>query len=66
MGTNRMSEKPRDGVANRWGPIARYQQPLHMSDESQFTSSGSPYEMDSLVPKRAHQPIWSAAMARKL
>ena len=40
LGTNRMSEKPRDGVVNRWGrthDIAN----LYISDGSQFTTGAA-------------------------
>ena len=40
MGTNRMSEKPRDGVVNRFGQ-AHDVLNLFVSDGSQFTSSGA-------------------------
>jgi choline dehydrogenase-like flavoprotein len=39
MGTNRMSEKPRDGVVNRFGQAHDIKN-LFVSDGSQFTSSG--------------------------
>jgi choline dehydrogenase-like flavoprotein len=39
MGTNRMSEKPRDGVVNRFGQTHDVKN-LFVSDGSQFTSSG--------------------------
>ena len=39
MGTNRMSEKPQDGVVNRWGQTHDVKN-LFVSDGSQFTSSG--------------------------
>ena len=40
MGTNRMSEKPRDGVVNRFGQ-AHDVPNLFVSDGSQFTSSAA-------------------------
>ncbi len=39
MGTNRMSEKPQDGVVNRFGQSHDVRN-LFVSDGSQFTSSG--------------------------
>ena len=39
MGTNRMSERPQDGVVNRWGQSHDIKN-LFVSDGSQFTSSG--------------------------
>ncbi len=39
MGTNRMSEKPQDGVVNRWGQSHDVKN-LFVSDGSQFVSSG--------------------------
>ena len=40
MGTNRMSENPRDGVVNRWGQTHDIKN-LFVSDGSQFVSSGA-------------------------
>ena len=40
MGTCRMSEKPKDGVVNKWGQ-AHDVKNLFVSDGSQFTTSGS-------------------------
>ncbi len=40
MGTNRMSEKPGDGVVNRWGQTHDVPN-LFVSDGSQFTTSGA-------------------------
>jgi choline dehydrogenase-like flavoprotein len=40
MGTNRMSDKPRDGVVNKWGQSHDIKN-LFISDGSQFTSSGA-------------------------
>jgi choline dehydrogenase-like flavoprotein len=40
MGTNRMSEKPRDGVVNRYGQAHDIPN-LFVSDGSQFTSSSA-------------------------
>ncbi|MEH6628185.1 MAG: GMC family oxidoreductase [Motiliproteus sp.] len=40
MGTNRMSERPRDGVVNKWGQTHDIKN-LFVSDGSQFTSSGT-------------------------
>jgi choline dehydrogenase-like flavoprotein len=37
LGTNRMSEKPRDGVVNKWGQTHDIKN-LFVSDGSQFTS----------------------------
>ena len=41
MGTNRMSEKARDGVVNKWGQAHDIKN-LFVSDGSQFTTSGAP------------------------
>ena len=40
MGTNRMSEKPRDGVVNKWGQTHDVKN-LFVSDGSQFTSGAA-------------------------
>ncbi|WP_207459007.1 GMC family oxidoreductase [Azospirillum sp. SYSU D00513] len=40
LGTNRMSEKPRDGVVNRWGRTHDVAN-LFISDGSQFTTGGA-------------------------
>ena len=41
LGTNRMSEKPRDGVVDKWGRSHDVKN-LFVSDGSQFTTGGSP------------------------
>ncbi|WP_298353234.1 GMC family oxidoreductase [Rhodoblastus sp.] len=40
LGTNRMSEKPRDGVVNKWGQSHDIKN-LFVSDGSQFTTGGA-------------------------
>jgi choline dehydrogenase-like flavoprotein len=40
LGTNRMSEKPRDGVVNKWGQ-AHDVPNLFVSDGSQFTTGAA-------------------------
>lgn len=40
LGTNRMSEKPRDGVVNKWGQTHDIKN-LFVSDGSQFTTGGA-------------------------
>lgn len=40
LGTNRMSEKPQDGVVNKWGQTHEVKN-LFISDGSQFTSGAS-------------------------
>ncbi len=40
LGTNRMSENPRDGVVNKWGKTHDIDN-LYISDGSQFTTGGS-------------------------
>lgn len=40
LGTNRMSEKPRDGVVNKWGQTHDVKN-LFISDGSQFTTGGA-------------------------
>jgi choline dehydrogenase-like flavoprotein len=40
LGTNRMSDKPADGVVNKWGQ-AHDVSNLFVSDGSQFTSGGA-------------------------
>ncbi len=40
LGTNRMSERPRDGVVNKWGQTHDIAN-LFISDGSQFTTGGA-------------------------
>jgi choline dehydrogenase-like flavoprotein len=40
LGTNRMSENPRDGVVNKWGQTHDVKN-LFVSDGSQFTTGGA-------------------------
>jgi choline dehydrogenase-like flavoprotein len=40
LGTNRMSENPRDGVVNKWGQTHDIKN-LFISDGSQFTTGGA-------------------------
>jgi choline dehydrogenase-like flavoprotein len=40
LGTNRMSEKPQDGVVNKWGQTHDIKN-LFVSDGSQFTTGGA-------------------------
>ncbi len=48
MGTNRMSEKPRDGVVNKWGR-AHDVKNLFVSDGSQFTTSSAENPTPTIV-----------------
>jgi hypothetical protein len=59
MGTNRMSEKPRDGVLNKWGQSHDIKN-LFVSDGSQFTSSGSPNPTLTIVALAIRQAEYLA------
>lgn len=64
MGTNRMSEKARDGVVNKWGQAHDIDN-LFVSDGSQFTSSGSPNPTLTIVALAIRQADFIAdKMAR--
>ncbi|MBU3019892.1 GMC family oxidoreductase [Paraglaciecola agarilytica] len=64
MGTNRMSEKARDGVVNRWGQSHDIDN-LFISDGSQFTSSGSPNPTLTIVALAIRQADYIAEQMLK-
>jgi len=59
MGTCRMSEKPQDGVVNRWGQSHDIKN-LFVSDGSQFTSSGGENPTLTLVALTIRQAEYIA------
>jgi choline dehydrogenase-like flavoprotein len=61
MGTNRMSEKPRDGVVNKWGQ-AHDVKNLFVSDGSQFTSGAACNPTLTIVALAIRQADSIAAM----
>ncbi|GAB2189249.1 GMC family oxidoreductase [Sessilibacter sp. MAH1] len=65
MGTNRMSEKARDGVVNRWGQSHDIKN-LFVSDGSQFTSAGTENPTLTIVALAIRQAEYIAKqMAQK-
>ena len=65
MGTNRMSEKARDGVVNKWGQTHDIKN-LFVSDGSQFTSSGAANPTLTIVALAIRQAEYIAgAMKRR-
>jgi choline dehydrogenase-like flavoprotein len=65
LGTNRMSERPRDGVVNKWGQ-AHDVKNLFVSDGSQFTSGGAENPTLTIVSLAIRQAEYiAAAMSRR-
>ena len=64
MGTNRMSEKPRDGVVNRWGQTHDVRN-LFVSDGSQFTSGAACNPTLTIVALATRQADTMAGMMGK-
>ena len=64
MGTNRMSEKARDGVVNKWGQSHDIKN-LFVSDGSQFTSSGSPNPTLTIVALAIRQAEYLSDQLKK-
>jgi len=64
MGTCRMSEKPQDGVVNRWGQSHDVEN-LFVSDGSQFTSSGGENPTLTLVALTIRQAEYIADQMAK-
>jgi choline dehydrogenase-like flavoprotein len=60
LGTNRMSESPRDGVVNKWGQ-AHDVANLFVSDGSQFTSGGAENPTLTIVALAIRQADYLAA-----
>ncbi|WP_179401130.1 GMC family oxidoreductase [Burkholderia guangdongensis] len=64
MGTNRMSEKSRDGVVNKWGQ-AHDVKNLFVSDGSQFTTSGAENPTLTIVALAIRQAEYIADAMRR-
>ncbi len=64
MGTNRMSEKPEDGVVNKWGQSHDVKN-LFVSDGSVFTTSGSPNPTLTIVALAIRQADYLATQLKK-
>jgi choline dehydrogenase-like flavoprotein len=64
MGTNRMSEKAKDGVVNKWGQSHDIDN-LFVSDGSQFTSSGSPNPTLTIVALAIRQADYIADQMKR-
>ncbi|MBT0961973.1 GMC family oxidoreductase [Denitromonas iodatirespirans] len=64
MGTNRMSEKARDGVVNKWGQTHDIKN-LFVSDGSQFTSSGAANPTLTIVALAIRQAEYIAGAMRR-
>lgn len=64
MGTNRMSERARDGVVNRWGQSHDIKN-LFVSDGSQFTSSGTENPTLTIVALAIRQADYIADQMKK-
>ncbi|MDI9848602.1 GMC family oxidoreductase [Rhodoblastus sp. 17X3] len=60
LGTNRMSEKPRDGVVNKWGQTHDIKN-LFVSDGSQFTTGGAENPTLTIVALAIRQAEYIAA-----
>jgi choline dehydrogenase-like flavoprotein len=60
LGTNRMSEKPRDGVVNKWGQTNDIKN-LFVSDGSQFTTGGAENPTLTIVALAIRQAEYIAA-----
>ena len=64
MGTNRMSQKPRDGVVNRWGQTHDIPN-LFVSDGSQFTSGAACNPTLTIVALAIRQADTMAGMMQR-
>jgi choline dehydrogenase-like flavoprotein len=64
LGTNRMSESPRDGVVNKWGQ-AHDVANLFVSDGSQFTSGGAENPTLTIVALAIRQADYLAGQLSK-
>ncbi|MBY4675020.1 GMC family oxidoreductase [Marinobacterium arenosum] len=64
MGTNRMSEKPRDGVVNKWGQSHDIKN-LFVSDGSQFTTSGTENPTLTIVALAIRQADYIAEQMKR-
>jgi choline dehydrogenase-like flavoprotein len=64
MGTNRMSEKAKDGVVNKWGQTHDIKN-LFVSDGSQFTTSASCNPTLTIVALAVRQAEYLADQLKK-
>ena len=64
LGTNRMSEKPRDGVVNKWGQAHDIKN-LFVSDGSQFTTGGAENPTLTIVTLAIRQAEFIAAQMQQ-
>lgn len=64
LGTNRMSEKPRDGVVNAWGQTHDVKN-LFISDGSQFTTGGAENPTLTIVTLAIRQADYIADQMKK-
>lgn len=64
LGTNRMSEKPRDGVVNKWGRTHEIKN-LFISDGSVFTSGGAENPTLTIVALATRQAEFIANQMKK-
>ena len=64
MGTNRMSEKPRDGVVNKYGQTHEVKN-LFVSDGSQFTSGAACNPTLTIVSLAIRQADYIAGAMQK-
>ncbi len=64
LGTNRMSEKPRDGVVNKWGQTHDIKN-LFVSDGSQFTTGGAENPTLTIVTLAIRQAEFIAAQMQQ-
>ncbi len=64
LGTNRMSEKPRDGVVNKWGQTHDIAN-LFVSDGSQFTTGGAENPTLTIVALAIRQSDYIAEQMKK-
>jgi len=64
LGTNRMSEKPRDGVVNKWGQTHDIPN-LFISDGSQFTTGGGANPTLTIVALAIRQAEYIGEQLRK-
>ena len=63
LGTNRMSEKPRDGVVNKWGQTHDIKN-LFVSDGSQFTTGGAENPTLTIVTLAIRQAEYIASQMK--
>jgi choline dehydrogenase-like flavoprotein len=64
LGTNRMSQNPRDGVVNKWGQTHDMKN-LFVSDGSQFTTGAAENPTLTIVALAFARPTSSPAKCRR-